>query len=158
LISLGFHDAVSLKAARRSDAEIAFEAVAREWWARRSPGWAKSNATRVPGRLQANPPPHPWALATPVKGKFASIADATVVGALIRAILKLQGIAVDAGGVAASAAEHAGSRVDREAQADHRRQQVPVSRRALEAIDTFRARCCRSSSGQLKFMQNRQIV
>jgi integrase len=170
LISLGVYDEVSLKtarkrreaaralvgdhvdpsekrkaakAARRTAAENTFEAVAREWYAKKSPAWAKSNATRVLGRLkvdafpklgaqpiasltsarllevlriveergavesshrirqymnsifqyaiqthrlQANPVPHPGALATPVKGKFASITDATGVGALIRAI------------------------------------------------------------------------
>lgn len=39
------------KAARRSAAENTFEAVGREWFAKKSPKWAKNNASVIMGRL-----------------------------------------------------------------------------------------------------------
>jgi len=136
------------KAARRSAAENTFETIAREWFAKKSPKWAKSNADIIlgrlikdafpwigkdpvasltrdrllvvlrrvedrgaiesahrirqyidsicryaidTGRLTANPTPRPDVLASPKKGRFASITDPKGVGALVRAIRGYQG-------------------------------------------------------------------
>jgi integrase len=138
------------KATRRSAAASTFEAVAREWFAKRSKSWAPTNADKIIGRLQKdafpwigsspisqltreqilsclrrveergalesarrvrqyihsvfeyathasiagqqhNPTPPPGALASPEPGKFASISDPRLVGALIRAIRGYQG-------------------------------------------------------------------
>ena len=138
------------KAARRNAAANTFEAVAREWFAKRSKSWAATNSDKIIGRLQkdifpwigatpisqltreqilgclrrveergalesarrvrqyvhavfeyathsgiaalqSNPTPPPGALASPQEGKFASIADPSGVGALIRAIRSYEG-------------------------------------------------------------------
>ena len=138
------------KAARRGPAASTFEAVAREWFAKRSKSWAPTNADKIIGRLQKdafpwlgsspvtkltrdqilaclrrveergalesarrvrqyihsvfdyathagisglqhNPTPPAGALASPEPGKFASITDPRMVGALIRAIRGYQG-------------------------------------------------------------------
>src|SRR5688572_20246616 len=92
LISLGVYPAVSLKAARlkrnkekelleegkdpsrerrtkkaaqRSAAENTFEAVAREWFGKKSPKWARSNADRILGRLLNDV--FPWIGEDPIK-------------------------------------------------------------------------------------------
>jgi integrase len=52
------------KAARRSAAGTTFEAVSREWYAKRSKSWAASNAIKVLGRLENDV--FPWLGAKPI--------------------------------------------------------------------------------------------
>ncbi len=66
------------KAARRSAAENTFEAVAREWFAKKSPKWAKSNASVILGRLVKDA--FPWVGTEPI----ASLTRDRLLGVLRR--------------------------------------------------------------------------
>lgn len=136
------------KATRKAAATNTFEAIAREWFSKKSRKWAESNASVIMGRLEkdafpyignspireltspkllevlrrvedrgavesahrlrqyinstfryamqayglpANPTPHSEVLATPKQGRYASITDPRLVGALMRSINGYQG-------------------------------------------------------------------
>nr|VFK54178.1 MAG: Integrase [Candidatus Kentron sp. TUN] len=54
------------KSAQAERATNSFEVVAREWFAKRSPGWSKSHTDRVLGRLTGDV--FPWIGASPISG------------------------------------------------------------------------------------------
>ena len=65
----------AVKSARRTAAENTFEAVAREWYGKRSKAWAHNHASKVLGRLNADV--LPWLGPTPIASLTGKISSAS---------------------------------------------------------------------------------